>query len=119
MLTDTSRRQLQRLRFLLEEALSRSQDQRDVGRHTALVLLDGACENAMGLALGQLGLEKDGFYDKFSLLRDRVPEWSPGTWTSIRQLHESRNLVQHQGVLPAGREISGWAAHSQRFIESL
>ena len=73
----------------------------------------------MGLALGQLGLEKDGFYDKFSLLRDRVPEWNPGTWTSIRQLHQSRNLVQHQGVLPAGREISGWAAHSQRFIESL
>lgn len=121
MLSDTTtRRQLQRLRFLLEASLARTQDQSDVGRHTALVLLDGACENAMGLALGHLGLQSArGFDDKFSVLRKTLDDWKPQTWTSVRQLHDARNLVQHQSILPAGRELSGWAAQAQRFIESL
>jgi hypothetical protein len=33
------------------------QDQTQVGRHTVVVLLDGACEFAMALGLGHRGLE--------------------------------------------------------------
>jgi hypothetical protein len=44
MLTDSTRRDLKQLRFLLEEALARSQQQAEIDRRAAVLLLDGACE---------------------------------------------------------------------------
>jgi hypothetical protein len=44
MLTDATRRDLKQLRFLLEEALARSQQQAEIDRRAAVLLLDGACE---------------------------------------------------------------------------
>jgi hypothetical protein len=120
MLTDASRRQLQRLRFLLEEALSRTQDPTEIGRHSALVLLDGACEYAMGIALGHRGQPiPRTFPQKFEALRAELDDWRPDAWASVLQLHEARNQVQHQGTVPDLRIMPSWAAQAQRFIDSL
>ncbi len=120
MLTDASRRQLQRLRFLLEEALARTQDPTEIGRHSALVLLDGACEYAMGIALGHRGQSiPRTFPQKFEALRTELEDWRPDAWASVLQLHEARNQVQHQGTVPDSRNMPSWAAQAQRFIDSL
>jgi hypothetical protein len=119
MLTETTRRQLQRLRFLLEEATSRSQDATEVGRHSALVLLDGACEYAMGLALGHSGQEiPRTFPAKYQRLVG-VLAWRPDTWSLILSLHEARNQAQHHGTVADASNIPGWVAQAERFISSL
>jgi hypothetical protein len=120
MLTDASRRQLQRLKFLFEEALSRTQEPTEIGRHSALVLLDGACEYAMGIALGHRGQPiPRTFPQKFEALRAELYDWRPDAWASVLQLHEARNQVQHQGTVPDSRIMPSWAAQAQRFIDSL
>lgn len=120
MLTDAGRRQLQRLRFLLEEALARTQDPTEIGRHSALVQLDGACEYAMGIALGHRGQSIPRMFpQKFEALRTELEEWRPDAWASVLQLHEARNLVQHHGTVPDSRNMPSWAAQAQRFIDSL
>jgi hypothetical protein len=119
MLTLTARRQLQRLRFLLDEALDRSQDPTEFGRHSALILLDGACEYAMHIALGHLGqFPPDRFPKKFEALRQELG-WRAGTWASIGDLHSARNGAQHHGIAPDASNMSGWAAEAQRFVEEL
>jgi hypothetical protein len=120
VLTDATRRQLQRLRFLLEEALARTQDSTDIGRHSALVLLDGACEYAMSVALGHLGQQIERqFPQKFDALKKARPEWKPDTWSSVMQLHRARNDAQHHGTVAAASYMPSWAAQAQRFIDSL
>lgn len=104
MLTDTTRRQLQRLRFLLEEALARSQDPTEIGRHSALVLLDGACEYAMGISLSHRSqLIPRAFPQKYEALRKAIHEWQPDTWSSILQLHEhaTRPSITERSPMPA------------------
>jgi hypothetical protein len=120
VLTDSTRRELQQLRFLLEEALARSQQQAAIDRRAAVLLLDGACEYAMALALGHQGLRIDErFTQKYSDLRAGLLAWQPDTWTSIRQLHEARNLAQHHGALADPSLMPTWAAQTQRFVTSL
>jgi hypothetical protein len=120
MLTVSTRRQLQRLRFLLEEALSRTQDQSDIGRHGALVILDGACEYAMGVALGHLGRPiRREFRQKFDDLRQALNGWAPDSWASVVQLHEARNQAQHHGIVADVGYLPGWGAQAQSFIDSL
>ena len=120
MLADATRRQLQRLRFLLEEALDRSQDPTEIGRHSALVLLDGASEYAMGIALGHRGRSLPGsFPQKFNALQNAVDDWKPDTWASILQLHGARNQAQHHGTVADGSHMPSWAAQTQRFVDSL
>jgi hypothetical protein len=119
MLTDATRRQLQRLRFLLEEALARSQDPTEIGRHSALILLDGACEYAMAIALGHHGRSTESFPKKFSLLRETLNDWKPDAWGSILQLHGARNQAQHHGTVVDASNMPGWVAQAQRFIDSL
>jgi hypothetical protein len=119
MLTDATRRQLQRLRFLLEEALTRSQDPTEIGRHTALILLDGACEYTMAIALGHHGRSTESFPKKFALLRDTLDDWKPDAWASILQLHGARNQAQHHGTIVDASNMPGWVAQAQRFIDSL
>lgn len=120
MLTDSTRRQLQRLRFLLEEALSRTQDQSEIGRHGALVMLDGACEYAMDVALGHLGRPiRREFRQKFEDLRQALDGWAPDSWAAVVQLHEARNQAQHHGIVADASYLPGWGAQAQRFIDSL
>ncbi|MDQ5820382.1 MAG: hypothetical protein M3540_02965 [Actinomycetota bacterium] len=120
MLEYATRRQLQRLRFLLEEALARSQDQTDVGRHAAIVQLDGACEHAMALALGRHGRAiRREFRHRFDDLAAALPSWKPDSWASILQLHEARNLAQHHGIVTDRSYLPLWAAHAERFVNSL
>jgi hypothetical protein len=120
VLTDSTSRDLQQLRFLLEEALARSQQQAEIDRRAAVLLLDGACEYAMALALGHYGLRIDErFNQKYSDLHTCLLEWQPDTWTSIRQLHEARNLAQHHGALADPSLMPTWAAQTQRFVNSL
>ena len=119
MLTDATRRQLQRLRFLLEEAIARSQDPTEIGRHSALILLDGSCEYAMAIALGHHGRSTESFPKKFALLRETLDGWKPDAWTSILQLHGARNQAQHHGTVVDASNIPGWVAQAQRFIDSL
>jgi hypothetical protein len=120
MLTDSSRRDLQQLRFLLEEALARSQQKAEIDRRAAVLLLDGACEYAMALSLGRYGLRIDErFTQKYSDLRAGLPDWQPDTWTSIRQLHEARNLAQHHGALADPSLMPTWGAQAQRFVNSV
>jgi hypothetical protein len=119
MLTDATRRQLQRLRFLLEEALTRSQDPTEVGRHSALILLDGACEYAMAIGLGHHGRSTESFPKKFALLRETLNDWKPDAWASILQLHGARNQAQHHGTVVDASNMPGWISQTQRFIDSL
>jgi hypothetical protein len=119
MLSDPTRRQLQRLRFLLEEALIRSQDPTEIGRHSALILLDGACEYAMAIALGHHGRSADAFPKKFAALRDALDDWRPDAWASILQLHGARNQAQHHGTVVDASNMPGWVGQAQRFIDSL
>jgi hypothetical protein len=120
MLTDATRRQLQRLRFLLEQALSETQDATEVGRHSALVLLDGACEYAMGISLGFLGkpIPRE-FRKKFDELQKANLAWTADTWASVAQLHEARNQAQHQGTVADASYLPSWGAQAQRFTDSL
>lgn len=119
MLTETTRRQLQRLRFLLEEAIGRSQDATEVGRHSTLVLLDGACEYAMGLALGHSAQQiPRAFPAKYERLIALLA-WQPDTWSSILSLHEARNQAQHHGTVADASNVPGWVAQAERFIRSL
>jgi hypothetical protein len=121
MLDEATRRRLQRLRFLLEEALARAQEQTEAGRHTSLVLLDGACEYAMGLALGSLGepSERLSFPERLKRLRAHLAGWQPSGWTGVAQLHAARNHAQHRGTLSDSAETPGWAADVERFVSSL
>jgi hypothetical protein len=120
MLTDTARRQLQRLSFLLEEALARTQDPTEIGRHAALVLLDGACEYAMGISLGHRGRSIAGpFPKKFEALQESLEDWRPDAWATILQLHGARNQAQHYGTVADASNMPTWAAQAQRFVVSL
>lgn len=119
MLTDQTRRQLQRLRFLLEESLTRSQDPTEIGRHSALILVDGACEYAMTIALGHHGRSSESFPKKFALLRETLGDWKPDAWASILQLHGARNQAQHHGTVVDASNMPGWVSQAQQFIDSL
>src|SRR5216684_8002598 len=52
----TTRERLVRLRVMLEEAERRSRDRAQIARHVATILLDGACEYAMGISMTHVGL---------------------------------------------------------------
>jgi hypothetical protein len=68
-----SRARLVELRHLLRQAQDRAGDRSTVGRHTALILLDGACELAMGLASAERGLKRPAtFHATFKSLQDHL-----------------------------------------------
>jgi hypothetical protein len=116
-----TRARLQRVRFLLLEAVARSQDLTDIGVHTTAILLDGACEAAMFLAAQERGLSMEKSFPSTlnRLVADRGVGWLAPGRAGVEQLHAARNSAQHQGVLIAENQISTWAANAQRFVESL
>jgi hypothetical protein len=119
----TTRGQLLRLRQLLEEAQARAHDASPIGRHVALILLDGACENAMKVVLTAHGLAPKRSEDSFDQVYARVtaclPDWSGEGWAEVSNMHASRNLAQHRGATPDGDDMATWSAAVERFTRSL
>lgn len=98
------------LRFLLAEASARVSDQSVMGRHTAIILLDGACELAMGIALDERGGDQGKTFEaSYSNLRARLGDsWKHEvqttrawvSWCSIQQrtLRRRRRYSSHRPV---------------------
>lgn len=115
---------LVRLRILTEDALRRAEDTSEVGRHQALIALDGACEYALWLASharGVTGNEKTTLTDLYSKLKQAFPEpeWKVRGWEGVSQMHQARNVAQHAGVAPEAAQLPGWADATRAFIDSL
>lgn len=119
----TTRGQLLRLRQLLEEAQARAHDASPIGRHVALILLDGACENAMKIVLTAHGIapkrNEDGFHQVYARVTTCLPGWSGEAWAEVSNMHASRNLAQHRGATPDADDVATWSAAVERFTRSL
>lgn len=112
---------LVRLRELLDEAEKHADQWTQAGRHTTLVLLDGACEYALGIAARACGDARAT--PKFEQLVER-PLATSGRdtflgWKGVLELHRQRNTVQHEGVLPDPDNVSRWFGEAQRFVADL
>lgn len=111
------------LRLLLEEAQTRSTLAAPTDRHTSLVLLDGACELAMGLGLDQLGAarpKRDRFEDLFAVLAEKLGSgWAKDGWAGVRLLHRARNEAQHHGLRSDADQLVAWSSEAGSFVHSL
>lgn len=109
------------LRIMLREAQQRAQDRTHTGRHLAAIQLDGACEHAMMLAVGELQQTPAWkFHQNFELLRKSLGDkWQPDGWSGVNRLHGTRTEAQHRGTVPDAAEFSRWSADAERFINSL
>jgi hypothetical protein len=108
------------LRALLDKAKAQSGDQTVVGRHAAVILLDGACEYAIGLAGDELGVRSKEFHNLVHLLRQALDaRWQGDGMKGVLDLHAMRTNAQHHGVRADPAELPRWAADSQRFVHSL
>jgi hypothetical protein len=109
------------LRLLLHNAQEQAQDRSVVGRHSAIILLDGVCEYAMGLASAHLGLPHDrDFHRNLNRLSTHLAtDWSKSSWKGVQELHGMRTESQHRGTRADADQIPRWATESERFIASL
>src|SRR5258708_35709742 len=96
----TTRERLVRLRVMFEEAERRSRERTQIARHVATILLDGACEYAMGFSMTHVGLSvpprarESGFFARHAFLVGRYKDtWSASGWTGFCGLYEVRNSV--------------------------
>ena len=113
---------LLQLRILLAEAQERSRDRTAVGRHAALILLDGSCEYALRLVAWDRTLTMKArvdFHDTYATVKGALPQWKPQGWAGVNTLHGARNQAQHSGTLADPDEFPSWAADAERFIGSL
>lgn len=102
-LEPTEAQRLSRLRILLSTAATRLGDNSDAGLHVSTVAIDGAGELAVGLCVHKLGLST-----------------KPITGAQgYRELHRMRNLVQHEGVLPAADQLPRWLAETESMCAHL
>jgi hypothetical protein len=119
-LDPTTRERLADLRRLLRDAQARSSDRTSAGQHTAIVLLDAACEHAAALAAGHLGLQKiKDVETTMNQLREHVPSWQPQGWKGALELRGQRNQAQHRGTRPDPRDVARWADDAEAFVRSL
>jgi hypothetical protein len=108
------------LRALLDKAKAQSGDRSVVGRHAAVILLDGACEYAIGLAGDELGVKSKEFHNLVHLLRKNLDaRWQGEGMKGVLDLHAMRTSAQHHGVRADPAELPRWAADSERFVHSL
>jgi hypothetical protein len=117
-----AREQLLRLRQLLTEAQERAHDVSSLGRHVAVVLLDGACEIAMRLICADANIhvkETASFYELRSRLAEGFPGWRQDGWADVSTMHAARNLAQHRAVTPDAADVSRWSAAVERFVRDL
>lgn len=123
-LDDSVAERLVLLRTLFESARERARDTTDVGRHTSLILLDGACELALRHATDQLGVAKKA-QTNFEALYESLPgsvlgaSGAIGGWAGVRQLHRARNDAQHAGILPDPGQVARWAGDTETFLDKL
>lgn len=113
---------LTRLRVLLADAHRRVDDQSDLGEHLAVVALDGIGELAIGLCMHKRGLrpkQREGVPDMLRRLTDELDVVDPPGARGFRELHRMRNMVQHQGVLPAANQLPLWLAETEKLIDFL
>jgi hypothetical protein len=119
----TTAERLVRVRVLLVAAQAAATDGTPVGRHAAVVALDGVAELAMGLAAHELGVPvagKGGVPGLLDRLRDALGEaWAQEGVQGVAELHRARNAVQHAGVLPDAAHLPLWTAEVERFVHSL
>jgi len=113
---------LTRLRVLLADAHRRVDDQSDLGEHLAVVALDGIGELAIGLCMHKRGLspkQREGVPDMLRRLTEELDVVDPPGARGFRELHRMRNMVQHQGVLPAANQLPLWLAETEKLIDFL
>jgi hypothetical protein len=116
----TTLQRLVRLRLLLAGALAQAADTSAIGRHNAVIALDGVCENAMGIALDWLREKpKREFPDKLAQLDNLLSHWKVEGRQGVFTLHTARNQAQHHGVVPDAEELTRWATEADRFVRSL
>ena len=110
------------LRSLFETARSRAQNSTAVGRHAALVLLDGACELALTHAADNLGIsrQRKGLETIYEEVQQHIlPSGAIEGWPGVRQMHRARNAAQHEGILPDATQLDRWVGDSERFLSNL
>jgi hypothetical protein len=123
MLDHHSASDLVRLRSALLNAQRLAGDRSEVGRHTALIALDGVCEYAMWLSIQYLGLTLKpaaNWHDMLSRLGDaHKATWKQPGRRGVVQMHAARNQAQHGGALPDPALLSDWRDATDSFVRSL
>ncbi|MDA0183179.1 hypothetical protein OJ997_22910 [Solirubrobacter phytolaccae] len=106
---------------MLRDAQARAGDRSVLGQHLAVVALDGVAELAMHLCAYELSLQPAREWLKLlKQLRDELgSKWDGAGAQGADELHRSRNLVQHAGVLPHPDQLARWAADVERFVRGL
>jgi len=120
-LDPTTAERLSRLRLLLNDAQNRVGDESPLGEHLAVIALDGVGELAIGLCVHERSLKLPRDVPAIvKLLRDDLgTKWAALGLQGFNELHRARNLVQHQGVLPAAEQLGRWAAETETFVRDL
>ena len=112
---------------MVDEAERRTQERTAIGRHLAVVLLDGACEYAMGLAIAELGVplspnpRGDSFQARYNVLIGSPigAVWAAGSWKGVSEQRGSRNRAQHDGTSVDADDLIRWSIDTENFITSL
>jgi hypothetical protein len=101
VLDSTTLQRLVQLGLLLRDALVQANDREPLGRQRALILLDGACEYAIGLSMDELGLKLEQVFHKnlSTLQSELADDWNQAGLEGIREMHELRNAAQHRGTI--------------------
>ena len=119
----TTAERLVRLRSLLIAAQASASDETAVGRHSAVIALDGVCELALGLAAHHLGVpvaSKGGLPALLERVRSHLGKrWVQDGVQGFVELHRARNDAQHYGLLPDAAHVPLWTAEVERFVRSL
>ncbi len=121
MIDATTRERLQDLRLLLEEAQRRAADSTRLGRHAALILLDGSVEFALLLAAAELGEPpKTRFPEQVRVVTEALGSGvTLEGLKGIGELHGMRNEAQHRGTRADGAQLPRWSTDAERFIGSV
>jgi hypothetical protein len=59
------------------------------------------------------------FPDALEKVLKGLGDQRPDGWNGARELHRTRNLVQHESVLPDADQVALWSSETERFVRSL
>ena len=107
---------------MLQRATRDVQDPTEISRHLAIVTYDAAVEAAMRLAAHHRGIgvrPEASFHDTLNKVRSAGLDWQPTGVRGVLELHASRNLAQHVGILPDAERVVGWGIAATTFVGSL
>ncbi|MCW2992594.1 MAG: hypothetical protein JWQ18_89 [Conexibacter sp.] len=116
----TTRSRLVDLRRLLRDGQARAQDRTHSGQLLAIVLLDAACEHAVGLALAHRNASP-GRNAEASLTQ--LENLEKGRWEArgrkgVIELRKQRNNAMHHGIGSKADDVGRWARDTEAFIGS-